>query len=82
MRSRGITFSSTALCAHPCCLSCSARRFSAASRYSGATVVGSTSFCAIAGTVNNARTNTVRIKGFNVVSVKYEFVPMNGAASN
>ena len=74
MRSRGITFSSTALCAHPCCLSCSARRFSAASRYSGATVVGSTSFCAKAGTVNNERMNAVLMKGFKVASLKYEFV--------
>jgi hypothetical protein len=74
VRSRGITFSSTALCAHACCLSCSARRFSATSRYSGATVVGSTSFCAKAGTVNNERTNAVRMTGFKVAPAKYEFV--------
>jgi hypothetical protein len=44
IRSRGITFSSAAFFAQLCCNICSARRFSAASRYSGATLVGSTSF--------------------------------------
>lgn len=45
VRSRGITFSLSALLAQVCCLICSARRFSAASRYSGATLFGSTNFC-------------------------------------
>jgi hypothetical protein len=45
-RSRGITFSFSALRAQSCCLSCSALRFSAALRYSGATFAGSTSFYA------------------------------------
>src|SRR3954471_21831888 len=46
VRSRGMIFSAFALVAQSRCLICSARRFSAASRCSGATVVGSTSFWA------------------------------------
>ena len=46
MRSRGSTFWAAALWAQSCCLICSALRFSAASRYSGATAFGSTSFWA------------------------------------
>jgi hypothetical protein len=48
-------FSSSALRAQSRCLICSARRFSAASRYSGATLAGSTSFCADAGETDGYR---------------------------
>lgn len=45
-RSLGRIFSASACFAHACCLSCSALRFSAASRNSGATLLGSTNLCA------------------------------------
>jgi hypothetical protein len=61
VRSRGITFSAMALCVHSYCLSCSTRRFSAASWYSGATAVGSTSFWAKAGKVRTSETSATRI---------------------
>jgi len=67
VRSRGSTFSAAALWAQSCCLICSALRFSAASRYSGATVLGSTSFSArlcVAniGPVANAKQNKKNLK--------------------
>jgi hypothetical protein len=68
VRSRGITFSARALCAHSCCLSCSARRFSAASRYSGATAVGSTSFWAKAGTIRTSETSATRMREVKIIS--------------
>jgi len=46
---RGMTLSSSAFLAQSRCRICSALRFSAASRNSGATLLGSTSGCALAG---------------------------------
>src|SRR5580704_6740602 len=64
VRSRGRTFSFSAFLAQSLCLICSARRFSAASRYSGATVDGSTSFSAKDGAVRTSERNVTRIKEF------------------
>lgn len=68
VRSRGMTFATSALCAHSRCLICSARRFIAASRYSGATVAGSTSFSAKAGTVIISNGSVTEIKHFKISS--------------
>jgi len=69
VRSRGNTFAVSAFFAQSRCLICSARRFSAASRYSGATAEGSTSFCARAGAVSANETNVTRMKDFKIASL-------------
>ncbi len=51
----GRTFSSSTLWRHSALLICSARRFSAATRYSGATASGSTSFWAKPGEIDAAK---------------------------
>ena len=70
VRSRGMTFSASAFLAQSRCLICSARRFSAASRYSGATFEGSTRPCARAGPASANEMSEMPMKDFKIASSK------------
>src|SRR6202011_1322508 len=71
MRSLGNTLATSALCAHSRCLICSARRASAAARFSGATLFGSTSFWAKPGSLRaSAMTKLIRQIDFKATPAK------------